>query len=114
MEAVDSLARRQLEAYNASDLKAFCACYHPDVRVLDADGSLVSEGIKAFRARYEPLFATVVFGGTVETRICVGEHCMDHERWWRVDPETGVRNEGEVLVRYRAKDGRLIEVQFFR
>ena len=114
MESVETLARRQLEAYNAADLDTFCACYADDVRVLDADGAELSRGMEAFRARYAPLFATRSFGGEVDTRVAVGVHCVDHERWWRTDPATGVRSEGEVLVRYREDGGRIGEVQFFR
>ncbi|MEC7523017.1 MAG: nuclear transport factor 2 family protein [Myxococcota bacterium] len=114
MEPVESLARRQLDAYNAADLDAFCACYHPQVRVLDHDGNEVCVGIEAFRRRYEALFSTRTFGGAVETRLVVGEHCVDHERWWRTDPATGERSEGEVLVRYRLRDGSIGEAQFFR
>lgn len=111
---VETLARRQLEAYNAADLDGFCACYHDDVRVLDEDGVVVCRGMEAFRARYAPMFATGAFGGTVDTRLAVGEHCVDHERWWKLDPASGERSEGELLVRYRVRDGLLGEAQFFR
>ncbi|HAC08108.1 MAG TPA: steroid delta-isomerase, partial [Phycisphaerales bacterium] len=33
MKEIEALARRQLEAYNASDLDAFCDCYHDRVEV---------------------------------------------------------------------------------
>lgn len=111
-DTVTDLAARQLEAYNRADLDAFCACYHDDVSVLDEEGAEVARGQAAFRTRYAPLFATQAFGATVEARLAVGAHCVDHERYWRqVD---GAREEGEVLVRYRLRDGRLDEVQFFR
>lgn len=114
MSPVETLARQQLEAYNAADLDAFCACYHEDVRVIDADGAELCRGIEAFRVRYEALFATRSFGATVEARVVVGEHCVDHERYYRIDPVTQRREEGEVLVRYRLREGRLGEAQFFR
>lgn len=111
---IEELARRQLDAYNAADLDAFCACYHDDVRVLDADGAETCRGIAAFRERYAALFATRAFGAVVEQRLVLGEHCVDHERYWRVSPSTQERTEGEVLVRYRLRDERIGEVQFFR
>ena len=34
MPDISTLAQRQLDAYNARDLDAFVACYHPDVVVM--------------------------------------------------------------------------------
>ena len=42
------LASRQLEAYNRADLEAFCACYHPNVLVYDAQGQITVEVQKLF------------------------------------------------------------------
>ncbi|MFK7987183.1 MAG: nuclear transport factor 2 family protein [Sandaracinaceae bacterium] len=112
LDTVTELAARQLNAYNRADLDAFCGCYHEDVSVLAEDGSEIARGQTAFRARYESLFATRAFGATVETRVSVGVHCVDHERYWR--EADGAREEGEVIVRYRLRDGRIDEVQFFR
>ncbi|MBO6940278.1 MAG: nuclear transport factor 2 family protein [Deltaproteobacteria bacterium] len=114
MTDVARLAEAQLDAYNRADLDAFCACYHPNVRVLDEEGAEVSRGIDAFRERYAALFARGGFGGRVETRLVLGSHCVDDEHWWRLDPETGERMEGRVLVRYRERDGLLAEAQFLR
>lgn len=111
MTTVSELAERQLDAYNDADLDRFCACYHPDVRVLDEDGRVVAEGQRAFRARYVALFETT-FGASVDHRIAVGPHCVDHEHWWRL--ADGVKQTGEVMVRYRARDGLIDEVQFFK
>ena len=68
MALVSELAQRQLDAYNLSDLDAFCACYHPDVVVLDDQKETV-RGIEAFRARYVSLFEKWEFwcGRTSET-----------------------------------------------
>ena len=44
----------------------------------------------------------------------MGPHCVDYERWWRVDPDTGERSEGEGLVRYQERDGQIALVQFLR
>ena len=110
---IEDLAARQLTAYNESDLDGFCACYHPEVRVLNADEEVL-QGIDDFRQRYAALFAHWQFGATVPTRLSCAEHCVDYEHWWRVDPETGERSEGEVLVRYTERDGLIAVVQFFR
>ncbi len=113
-ESPARMAEAQLEAYNQGDLDAFCACYHPEVRVLAADGSVELDGIAAFRGRYAPLFSRGGYGATVFGRLFVGGHCVDLEHWWREDPETGARIEGTVLVRYSLRDGRIGVVQFLR
>ena len=110
---VVALARRQLEAYNAADLDAFCACYHPDVRVLEADGTVRTQGMDAFRARYAGLFADYRdVRAEVDARLTLGPHVVEHETWMRTHRGTGVRSSGEVLVRYTARDGTIALVAF--
>ncbi|MGA1398839.1 MAG: nuclear transport factor 2 family protein [Phycisphaerales bacterium] len=113
MTQIESLAARQLAAYNAADLDAFCDCYHPEVRVLD-DLEERLAGIAAFRERYRDLFTRWTFGAEVTQRLVLGPHAIDLERWWRIDPDQGKRSEGEVLVRYSLRDDRIGTVQFLR
>ena len=113
MNAVELLAAQQLDAYNASDLESFCACYHEAVVVLD-DREETLQGLQAFRERYQTLFEQWEFGADVPTRIQAGNHCVDYETWWRIDPKTGERSQGEVLVRYTEKDGKIAVVQFLK
>ena len=113
--SVIDLATRQLAAYNRSDLDAFCACFHPEVCVLTAEGAVRSEGIAAFRATYGTMFTQHRdVRGELVARVHAGEHVVEHERWSRVDRTTNVRSEGEVLVRYTEQDGLIRWVQFFR
>ena len=107
---ISTLAQRQLDAYNAGDLDAFVACYHPDVVVWE-DGEVSVRGRTAFRERYEDLFAGGGFGASVPGRLAEGPHCVDLEVWWR-EAEDGMRNEGRILVRYTWKEGHIGEVQF--
>ena len=113
MSEIEALAGRQLDAYNASDLGAFVDCYHGDVRVYEGE-ALICEGRAAFRERYRRLFETMAFGASVDQRLCVGDHCVDRETWWRVDPESGVRLQGEILVCYQALEGRIGTVRFLK
>lgn len=114
MSLIETLAARQLDAYNRADLDAFCACYHDEVVVLNADGEVTVRGLPAFRTRYVPMFARGNFGAAVPQRIAVGAHCVDLEDYWRVDPETGERTEGRVMVRYSLREDRIGVAQFFR
>ena len=113
MTRIEQLAQQQLDAYNRSDLDAFVACYHPDVLVWDGDEESI-RGIDAFRERYQTLFREWAFGATVSQRMALSTHCIDFEAWWRVDPKTGERSEGQILVRYEERDGLIGMVQFLR
>lgn len=109
--SAEELAARQLDAYNRADLDAFCACYHPEVRVLDTAGAVSFSGIETFRSRYADKFAKGGFGATVPERISMGPHCVDLEHYWWLDA-AGARQEGCVLVRYAVADGLIAVVQF--
>jgi hypothetical protein len=111
MMRIERLAQQQLDAYNRTDLDAFVACYHPDVRVLSGDEQTIN-GIDEFRDRYQALFSESQFGATVPQRIALNTHCVDFEEWWRIDPSTGERSEGQILVRYEERDGLIGTVQF--
>ncbi len=114
ISAIGQLATEQLRAYNAHDLDAFCACYHADVRVLDADGQEQFRGMDAFRERYRPKFEAGDFGATVDARLELASHCVERETWWLVQADTGERLIGTLLVRYTARDGRIGSVTFLR
>ncbi len=113
MSVAVELAARQLDAYNAGDLDAFCRCYHAEVEVWN-DREPACRGIDAFRARYRDLFERWAFGATVSERVALGDHAVDLEHWWRVNPETGERTEGDLLVRYTVREGLIGVAQFLR
>jgi len=116
MPPIADLAARQLAAYNAADLDAFCDCYHTSVRVRGGPDGLDEQppGLAAFRDRYQDLFTRWRFGAEVSQRLVLGEHAIDFERWWRIDPDRGERSEGEILVRYTLRDDRIGVVQFLK
>lgn len=109
--SIVALAQRQLDAYNAANLDAFCACYHPEVRVMNGE-ELVCTGITAFRERYAAKFARGGFGATVPARVHSGLHCVDEEHWWVHRPDSSDRDSGVLLVRYSERDGQIGVVQF--
>lgn len=111
---VVQLAIAQLRAYNAHDLDAFCACYHADVRVLDADGAEELRGLQAFRTRYQAMFERGGFGASIDQRVVSPPHCVEREHWWRINRETAERADGVVLVRYSEREGLIGVVQFLR
>ena len=113
MSNPEIIVQRQLAAYNARDLEAFVACYSEDVRVFEGE-TLLSEGREAFRERYRALFSTFSFGADVSERLSQGDHCVDLEHWWRIDPETKTRKEGKILVCYSLQGEFIGLVRFLR
>ena len=104
------LAQRQLEAYNAHDLEAFAACYHPQVEVRDFPaGTLRLEGIAAFRERYAEVLARPGLRAEVLQRIAQGSFVIDEER------VVGLR-EGVVpaVAIYEVAEGLIRRVWFVR
>ena len=89
----------------------FAACFHEAVRVYEGDDCTI-EGRDALRERYRTLFEGGGFGADVPTRLVQGPHCVDHETWWRVDPDSGERRGGALLVRYTLRDQLIGTVQF--
>jgi|SRR3954451_3226003 hypothetical protein len=74
----ESVVQRQVEAYRARDLDAFCACFSGDVIMLDRDGRVMLRGADALRARYRAVFAAEVHADVVE-RVHAGCWVVDHE-----------------------------------
>lgn len=114
-DAAKALAQRQLDAYNVADLDVFSACYADDVIVLDAEGAPTMSGRAELRERYAQLFARFRdVRADLIVRVTCGSHAIDHERWSRVDRETGEASAGEILARYTVRDGLIAVVQFWR
>ena len=53
----ETLAQKQLDAYNNQDIEAFLEVYSEDVQILDfPSNELVYSGIERMRERYSQLF----------------------------------------------------------
>ena len=112
-DLVVQLAKRQLDAYNAADLDAFCACYHAEVTVLDAGGVVTVTGIDAFRARYAGLFRDFTdVHAEVDARLALGTHVVEREQWSRRNRTSEEVTRGSVLVRYTEREGTIAVAQF--
>jgi len=112
MTQVTELSDRQLEAYNRGDVEAFCACYHPQVTVLDERGEVTREGMANFRESYARMFKECSeVRATITERVALGDHVVELESWSRRGSE-GELQEGRVIVRYTECDGLVRWVQF--
>ena len=109
MSAVD-VVQRQLDAYNAQNLEAFCACFAEDCVLGELNGPVTQRGLPAVRARYQSLFET--FPGNraaLVNRIVVGDVVIDHEDITRSPSE---RINAAAI--YTVKDGLIARVDFVR
>lgn len=109
MPTAETLAQRQLDAYNAHDLEAFLDCYAEDVVVRDlVSGEVRMRGRSAMRRAYGPMFAKGTIHAELVGRLVVGDVAVDQER------VTGHRSGRVVhaLAHYAVRDGRIQQVWF--
>jgi hypothetical protein len=106
----EHVVQSQLDAYNARDAAAFCACYADDVIVTDLDTGVVRlQGIDAFREAYAAQFARWPDQrARVVQRQVAGAFVFDTEY------VTGVpdREAAHVVAIYRVKAGKIDRVWF--
>ncbi|HWA62860.1 MAG TPA: nuclear transport factor 2 family protein [Caulobacteraceae bacterium] len=106
-----AVAQAQLDAYNAQDLDAHCACYHDDVVVADLNGAVTRQGMEAYRATYAKLFADFPQNrAELVNRIAVGNTVIDHERVAR----TPGGDTFDVAAIYTFRGDKIARVDFVR
>ena len=106
MSELTDVVDRQVEAYNAHDIDAFCDCYAEDaVIVSGGGGDTLMEGIDAIREQYARLFEqvpdlSVRIGGRIEVND------------WVADREVASLDTGEQVAgaAYRIRGGRIDRV----
>jgi uncharacterized protein (TIGR02246 family) len=109
MSAAD-LVQRQLDAYNAQDLDAFCACFANDCVLAELNGAVTQQGMTAIRQRYQTLFETYPENhAALVNRVVVGEVVIDHEDIVRSSSE---RINAAAI--YTVKNGLIARVDFVR
>lgn len=104
------IVQRQLDAYNAHHLDAFCACFADDVRTWRMpDTTPALTGKAALRAFYaEQRFAIPSLRAELLARIALGDKVIDHERIHGLRPEPY-----DMAAVYRVADGLIAEAWFF-
>ncbi|HET9232327.1 MAG TPA: SgcJ/EcaC family oxidoreductase [Vitreimonas sp.] len=109
MKPVD-VVQAQLEAYNAQDLDAFCACFAKDCVIADLNGVVTQEGVGQIRERYEAMFAQYPENKAhIVSRTAVADVVIDHER---IDRSAELRLEAIAI--YTVRDGLISRVDFVR
>lgn len=106
----ENIVQRQLDAYNAQNLDAFCACFADDCVLGELNGAITQRGAAAIRERYETLFATYPENhAALVNRVVVGNVVIDHENISRSPSE---RINAAAI--YTVKDGLIARVDFVR
>lgn len=101
----------QLDSYNAQDLDAHMAHYHPDAVIRDWHGAITQAGVEAIRNRYAALFAEHPENhAQLVNRIAVGNVVVDHERVRRTPDGPSF----DVAAVYTLRDGLISQIAFIR
>lgn len=80
MSPPEALVQAQLEAYNAQDIEAFLACYHPECEFVRGSGEVELRGHAAFRQAYTGLWSrSPRLQARILQRMVVGRHVIDLE-----------------------------------
>ena len=103
------LVQAQLEAYNAQDLDAYCAFFADDVVVADLNGAVTTQGLDAYRTRYDGVFKQFPQNkAELLNRMVVGSTVIDHEKVVRAPGGDSF----EVIAIYTLADGKIARVDF--
>ena len=104
------IAQKQLDAYNAQDLDAYCGYFTDDVVVADVGGEANLRGNAAYRERYAGAFAKFPNNkAELLNRIVLGNVGIDHER---VDRGDGATPVFEVAAIYTFNGDKIARVDF--
>ncbi len=103
------IVQRQLNAYNARDLDAFIATYHPEVEIYDFPDSPTMQGHAAMRRQYGGMFERApALHARVPRRIVSGNYVIDEEIVSGLPEGRTIRG---VAV-YEVRDGLITRVWF--
>ncbi|MBI3439676.1 MAG: SgcJ/EcaC family oxidoreductase [Proteobacteria bacterium] len=106
-----AVVQAQLDAYNAQDLEAFCACFSADAVLAELNGEVTHSGREGVRRRYADLFAQYPKNrAELINRIAGGDVVVDEERIERAPDQAPFR----AIAIYTVKSGLIARVDFVR
>ncbi|HVJ63622.1 MAG TPA: nuclear transport factor 2 family protein [Bdellovibrionota bacterium] len=110
-QEMTAVVQDQLDAYNARDIDAFCACFHEEVEIYELyTGKLSGRGMAEFRARYQALFASSpLLHCELKSRIVLSSTVLDEE--WVTGSQKYPNGIHAVAV-YAFRDGKIDRVTF--
>ncbi|HXC28617.1 MAG TPA: GNAT family N-acetyltransferase [Stellaceae bacterium] len=106
----ETVARKQLDAYNARDIDAFMACWADDAQVFEHPSTLLARGAADIRERHIARFKEPDLHGHLVHRIVIGDKIVDQEIVTRNFPE-GV-GRIDVVAIYQVERGKIAAAWF--
>ncbi len=105
-----TIADRQLVAYNALDLDAYCALFHEEAElILLPSQEVIARGRDKIREIYAARFATPGLRCVVHERSALGRVAIDRETVHMDD-----KDPLEILALYEIEDGLIVRAFFLR
>jgi len=110
-QEMTAVVQAQLEAYNARDTDAFCACFHDEVEIYELyTGKVVGRGMTEFRTRYRALFeSSPHLHCELKSRIVLSTTVLDEE--WVTGSQKYPNGTHAVAV-YAFRDGKIDRITF--
>lgn len=99
----EQTVKRQLDAYNARDIDAFMACWHPEAEFIAHPDTVLARGHAEICARHELRFQEPDLFGHLISRLTLGDRVIDQERVVR--NMEGRKVELDVVAIYEVIDG---------
>jgi putative hydrolase of HD superfamily len=110
MATPEQIIQRQLDAYNAKDVRAWLASYHPDAEHFELHGSLLARGHSDLQKRIQVRFSEPDLHACLLGRSVMGNIVVDHERIRRNFPEG--RGHIEMICIYEVADEVIVKATF--
>lgn len=87
MNTPEQVVQRQLDAYNARDVDAWLATYHPDAEHYELHGGRIARGRSELKQRIQIRFSEPDLHALLLSRTVMGTIVVDHELITRNFPE---------------------------
>ena len=110
MTIPEQVIQRQLDAYNAKDVDAWLASYHPDAEHFELHGGRIARGHAELRQRIQVRFSEPDLHAHLLRRSVMGHIVVDHERITRNFPEG--RGHVEMMCIYEVADELIVKATF--
>lgn len=110
MTKPEQVVQRQLDAYNAKDVRAWLAAYHPDAKHFELHGARLACGHAELQQRIEARFAEPDLHAHLISRSVMGNIVVDHERITRNFPDG--RGHVEMICIYEVAGEVIVKATF--
>lgn len=108
-ESPEIIVQKQLDAYNAKDVKAFLATYAEDVKIYNFPNTLLYEGKTTVKEQYSRMFGTITdLNCELKKRMVIGNRVIDEEYL------TMNGSHFNAVAIYEVENGKITSVTFIQ